>query len=193
VAPLEFWKNEKLVFDKTNDGLVIKSVIRAAPEKKAAKPLNSESNKRKRQPRSETKPPPARRQRTVREEDAQEDRHEYESENYSHDSMDEDQELKNKGLSEDAKVTADVLVFGSDNVVLKGNPTFLLVHLYFCGIVSRNARNVSLIICYYFCYVFELTKTLRNLISHFSSGTCKAANTSCIVDWRMLTLWSLAP
>ncbi|KAG0278116.1 hypothetical protein BGZ96_002540 [Linnemannia gamsii] len=122
VAPLEFWKNEKLVFDKTNDGLIIKSVMRAAPEKKVPS-SNSESNKRKRQPRSETKAPPARRQRTVRRKDAQEDRQEYghdhESEENNSDSMGEHQVLKSKGLSEDPKVTADILVFGSDDIVLK--------------------------------------------------------------------------
>lgn len=128
MAPLKFWKNEKLVFDKTSDGLIIKSVIRAASEKQVT-PSNSERNKRKRQPRSETKAPPARRQRTAREEHAQEDRQEYghdhESEEYNHDPMDEDQELKSKGLSEDPKVSADILVFGSDDVVLKGNSVSL--------------------------------------------------------------------
>ncbi|KAF9932502.1 hypothetical protein FBU30_008075 [Linnemannia zychae] len=117
VAPLEFWKNEKLVFEKAMDngvvGQVIKGVIRAETE-----PMSK--RKRKNGPRSRTKAPPTRRQKTIRnsDENEQDTAEDDNKEVYRLDSESEDQEiLHSKGLREESKATAETLVYGSDKMV----------------------------------------------------------------------------
>lgn len=135
VAPLKFWMNEKVVYSKTREGPVIKSVIRAASEEAQEKP--------KRKPRRESKPLPVRQQRAAKEkkvkekkekdkgkEDEQEDEQEEGEESGQdralekdkHDSIDvnEDQTESSTGFREDPRVTADIIVFGTDDVVSKG-------------------------------------------------------------------------
>lgn len=128
VAPLKFWMNEKVVYSKTREGPIIKSVIRAASEEAQEKP--------KRKPRRESKPLTVRPQRAAKEkkdkdkakgkEDEQEDGEESGQDRTlkedNHDSMDvdEDQAESSTGFREDPKVTADIIVFGSDDVVSKG-------------------------------------------------------------------------
>lgn len=133
VAPLKFWMNEKVVYSKTREGPVIKSVIRAASEEAQEKP--------KRKPRRESKPLPVRQQRAAKEkkerekkkdkgkEDEQEDEQEEGEESGQdralekdkHDSIDvdEDQTESSTGFREDPRVTADIIVFGTDDVVSK--------------------------------------------------------------------------
>ncbi|KAK3846359.1 MAG: hypothetical protein J3R72DRAFT_520163 [Linnemannia gamsii] len=122
VAPLEFWKNEKLVFEKAVDegvaGPVIKAVLRAQTEEGdpalRRKMPTKAGKKRKYTPRSETSAPPTRRQRTDRDEEEQEGT----QGPHPDDSMDEEQvELATKGVREEFKQSAEILVYGSDDVV----------------------------------------------------------------------------
>ncbi|KAG0278925.1 hypothetical protein BGZ95_002770 [Linnemannia exigua] len=125
VAPLEFWKNEKLVFEKAVDdgvaGQVIKAVLRAQTEEgeiiRRKKPTKA-GRKRKYTPRSEAGAPPTRRQRTDRDREEQEGTQEPDPGAFVDDSMDEDQvELATKGVREEFKQSAETLVYGSDDVV----------------------------------------------------------------------------
>ncbi|KAF9126878.1 hypothetical protein BGW39_006280 [Mortierella sp. 14UC] len=126
VAPLEYWKNEKLVFEKAVDegvaGQVIKAVLRAQTEEgenaRAKKPRGG--RKRKFTQRSEIDAPPSRRQRTGRGVGEKEGTQEPDAEDFVDDSMDEEQmELAKKGVREEFKQSAETLVYGSNEVVTR--------------------------------------------------------------------------
>ncbi|KAF9090656.1 hypothetical protein BGX23_005829 [Mortierella sp. AD031] len=117
VAPLEFWKNEKLVYGAPEDnvGTVIKAVIRAKPEEPAQK--LSAGVKRKRSPQSGAKAPPAKRTARKAEQDivGQSDEPDEDSEE---DPLDEDLKVAaRRGLREEARKSAETIVYGSDDVV----------------------------------------------------------------------------
>ncbi|KAG9064593.1 hypothetical protein KI688_002851 [Linnemannia hyalina] len=125
VTPLKFWMNEKVLYSKTREGPVIKSVMRAASEEAREKP--------KRKPRGKSKPLTVRPQRAAKkredkgrgkegkQEDDEESGQDRALEEDNHDSMDvdEDQAETSTGFREDPIVTADIIVFGSDDVVSK--------------------------------------------------------------------------
>ncbi|KAF9908363.1 hypothetical protein EC991_009915 [Linnemannia zychae] len=124
VAPLEYWKNEKLVFEKAVDegvaGQVIKAVLRAQPEEGETVRVKKTrgGKKRKFTPRSEIHAPPARRQRTGRGVGEKLSTQRSEAEDFVDDSMDEEQvELATKGVREEFRQSAETLVYGSDEVV----------------------------------------------------------------------------
>ncbi|KAF8938625.1 hypothetical protein BGZ47_008481 [Haplosporangium gracile] len=125
VAPLKFWMNEKVVYGKSSEGPVIKSVIRAPSEepqeKRKRMPAKSQRTTGKKE--KEKGKVKVKEKQKVEKKDAQEDSEEsgqdHAPEENIDDSidMDEDQAETRKGLHEDPKVTADILVFGSDDVV----------------------------------------------------------------------------
>ncbi|KAF9138405.1 hypothetical protein BG015_002394 [Linnemannia schmuckeri] len=131
VAPLKFWMNEKVVYGKSSEGPVIKSVIRAPSEEpqekrkrmpvkpqRTAEKKEKEKGKEKGKEKVKMKEKQKVEKKNARE-DSEESGQEHAPEEDIDDSMDmdEDQAETRKGLHEDPKVTADILVFGSDDVV----------------------------------------------------------------------------
>lgn len=166
--------NEKVVYSKTREGPVIKSVIRAASEEAQEKP--------KRKPRRESKPLPVRQQRAAKEkkerekkkdkgkEDEQEDEQEEGEESGQdralekdkHDSIDvdEDQTESSTGFREDPRVTADIIVFGTDDVVSKGKTHGPLLLRFGLMGLSHGTHGTFRLIFAYFAFDLLLYKHL---------------------------------
>ena len=155
VAPLQFWKNEKLVYGKPDDegivGQVIKAVIRAQPEEIPRKPKSG--SKRKDAPQSIARPPPSRRRRIDPSPD-KDDIVEQGEESDVHTEEEDRRAMARRGLREEAKFSAETVVYGSDNVVSRGRDPWRVKDFIYCFFCGESARNISLIsICLLFAIV----------------------------------------
>lgn len=173
--------NEKVVYSKTREGPVIKSVIRAASEEAQEKP--------KRKPRRESKPQTVRSQRVAKEnenekskdkerekgkdkgkgkeeeeqEDGEESGQDRTLEVDNHDSMDvdENQAETSTGFREDPKITADIIVFGSDDVVSQGKTHGPLLLCFVLMGLSHGTHGTSRLILFILFFIFCFANDLR--------------------------------